>query len=93
MQEKHYVLDRDEQSDFGSWYFVIKKSNGDVAWTKIRVSNHQCKFDDLDLQFRVDIDSLKRPRPHLKEKVYKSLDNAVERSQLKYCKKCLRDIV
>lgn len=92
VQEKHYVLDREEESEFGSWYFVIKKSNDDGAWTKVRVSNHQCKFDDLDLQFRVDLNSLKRPPSHLKEKVFKSLDKAINKACLTHCKKLLNSL-
>ena len=90
--QKHYYLERDEQSDFGSWYFVIRKSCGDGAWTKIRVSNHKGKFDDVDLHFRVDMMSLKRPVKHLKEKVFNSLDYAIDKSEYHHCKSILKKL-
>lgn len=90
--QKHYYLERDEQSDFGSWYFVIKKSNCSEVWTKVRVSNHKAKFDDVDLHFRVDMMSLKRPVKHLKEKVFNSLDYAIGKSEYHHCKSILNKL-
>ena len=85
VEVNHYYMARDEQSETGSWYFTIQKCGGDSPYTKVRISNHKGKSDDLELQFRVDLVSKKRPPKNLKEKVFKSLDDAMKRSSIRCC--------
>ena len=95
IEERHYRLDREECSDFGSYYFVIKRYDGDDSWTKIRVSNHSPidKHDDIDVHFRIDMRSLKRPTKKLKEKVYRVLDSAMNKTAYLHCRSCIKHLV
>ena len=87
---RQYATDRryvytEEYSEFGSCYFKIKKSE-DYKWgIKVRISDHPpTPVDRNNIQFRIDMMSLKRPKKYqeLKDSIYKKLDSKMRNSSI-----------
>lgn len=93
VKDRKYVVLSTYESDFGSFYCNIGKYEGSKYATKVRVSTHAQKgTNNIDVQFRVDLNSIKRPPKHLKEKVYRSLDNAMSKASACYIRHLLSEI-